>query len=123
MLGKLIGSENNGMSELAKTTAQDVAGKQGAYEGALNTKAGEENRVWDWNKAQPYLQAAQMAAQLRGSGMQNIFGGVSGAAGAGAEMASPDFNSAINSGRGYGSQGGSGSMADVMKFMAFLNGK
>ena len=124
MLGKLIGQQNNAMGGLAQTTAQDVAGKQGAYENSLGQLGQEQNRVWDWNKAQPYLQAAQMAAQRRGSGMQNIFSGVSGAAGAGAEMTSPDFNSAINSGRGYGGSGGGVDSASLMKILApFLNSK
>jgi hypothetical protein len=123
MLGKLAGQQNNAMGGLAQQTSQYVSGKQGEYANSLQSLGQEQNRVWDWNKAQPYLQAAQMAAQLRGSGMQNLFGGISGAAGAGSEMAQPDFNSAINSGKGYGGQGGSGSMADVMKFIASLNGK
>jgi hypothetical protein len=122
MLGKLMGQQNNAMGGLAQQTSQYVQGNQQNYSNSLGQLGQEQNRVWDWNKAQPYLQAAQMASQLRGSGMQNIFGGVSGAAGAGAEMAKPDFNSAINSGRGYGGQGGSGSMDDVMKFIQSLKG-
>lgn len=121
MLGKLIGGQQNAMGGLAQQTSQYAQGNQQNYANSLGQLGQEQNRVWDWNKAQPYLQAAQMASQLRGSGMQNIFGGVSGAAGAGAEMAKPDFNSAINSGRGYGGQGGSGNMADVMKFIQSLN--
>jgi hypothetical protein len=62
---------------------------------SLQAKAQEENRVWDWNKADPYLQAARVASQLRDSGTKNLYSGVSNAAGAGAEMASPDFNSSL----------------------------
>jgi hypothetical protein len=122
MLGKLVGQQDNAMGDLAKTTAQDVAGKQGAYEGALQTKAGEENRVWDWNKAQPYLQAAQMAAQLRNSGMTNIFGGLQSAGGIGAAATSPDFNAALNSGKGYGGSGGSIDAATLTKILQSLKG-
>jgi hypothetical protein len=60
----------------------------------------EENRVWDWNKAQPYLMAAQLAAKLRGSGMQNIYSGVANAFGSTAEAVSPDFHSSLNYGGG-----------------------
>jgi hypothetical protein len=120
MLGKLMGQQDNAMGGLAQQTSQYVSGKQGEYANSLQSLGQEQNRVWDWNKAQPYLQAAQMAAQLRGAGMQNIFGGVSGASGAGAEMASPDFNSAINSGRGYGVSAGQGSMSDIMKILSSL---
>lgn len=36
--------------------------------------AQEEQRVWNWNKAQPYLRTAQQVASLRNAGTQNIFG-------------------------------------------------
>ena len=124
MLGKMIGQQNNAMGNLAQQTSQYVMGNQRDYANSLQSLGQEQNRIWDWNKAQPYLQAAQMAAQLRGTGMQNIFGGVSGAAGAGAEWASPDFNSAINSGRGYGSGGGGNVSNDFLtKVLASLNNK
>lgn len=38
--------------------------------------AQEEQRVWNWNKAQPYLRTAQQVASLRNAGTQNIFGGI-----------------------------------------------
>ena len=95
MLGQLVGREQNAFGDLAKETAQQVQGAKGDYMQSLGVKAGEENRVWDWNKAQPYLQAAQMAAQLRDSGMKNMYSGVANVAGAGAEWASPDFNSSL----------------------------
>jgi len=49
-----------------------------------------------------------MASQLRNSGMQNLFGGASNLFGAGAAATTPDFNSALASGGGYGggSKGG-----------------
>ena len=71
--------------------------------GALGVKAGEENRVWDWNEAQPYQQAAQIAAMLRDSGLKNINSGVKNVFGAGAEYASStnqDFNSSLMWGKG-----------------------
>ena len=38
--------------------------------------ANEEQRVFNWNKAQPYLRTAQQVASMRNAGTQNIFGGL-----------------------------------------------
>jgi hypothetical protein len=97
-LGEMVGREQNSFGDLAKLTAQQVQSSKGEYMNALGVKAGEENRVWDYNKAQPYQQAASMASQLRNSGTQNIFAGVKNAFGSTAELISPDFNSALLNG-------------------------
>ena len=95
MLGNLVGREQNQFSELAKLTAQQVAGYQGDYMNALGQKANEENRVWEWNKAQPYLMAAATARELRDSGLKNINSGLKNVFGTTAETIAPDFNSQI----------------------------
>lgn len=100
MLGQLVGREQGAFGNLAKLTAERVAGKEDVYGDVLRTRAEEEKRVWDWNKAQPYLWAADTARRLRESGMQNIFGGGAKAFGAGAEIISPDFNSSLLWGNG-----------------------
>lgn len=41
--------------------------------------ADEQLRVFNWNRAQPYLRTAQQVASMRNAGIQNIFGGISGA--------------------------------------------
>jgi hypothetical protein len=41
-----------------------------------NNLAAEERRVFDWNKAQPYMRMSQRVADLRSAGTQNIFGGI-----------------------------------------------
>jgi len=109
-LGQMVGREQDQFGELAKLTAGRVAGKEDAYVNSLGVKAGEENRVWDWNEAQPYLQAAQIAAQLRDSGLKNINSGVKNVFGSAAEAVSPDFNSSLL--WGSGSNNGTGSMSD-----------
>jgi hypothetical protein len=43
------------------------------------TLAQEQQRVWNWNKAQPYLRTAQQVASMRNAGVQNIFNGIGGA--------------------------------------------
>jgi hypothetical protein len=118
MLGQLVGREQNQFGDLAKLTAERVAGKESAYMNTLGEKASEENRVWDWNKAQPYLMAAKVAAELRDSGMKNIYSGGANALGAGAEWASPDFNSSVL----WGSNNrGSGSGIPMDELMKALN--
>jgi hypothetical protein len=96
-MGQMVGREQNQFGNLAKLTAQQVAGYQGDYMNALSTKAGEENRVWNWNEAQPYLQAAQIAAAMRNAGMQNQFAGVNNLAGIAAnEVSGNNMINALN---------------------------
>lgn len=104
MLGQLVGREQNAFSDLARSTAEQVQNNKGAYMDTLNVKAGEENRVWNWNKAQPYMQAAQTASALRDSGMKNISSGVKNVFGASAEYMNPDITSSLlgNKGANYG---------------------
>jgi hypothetical protein len=120
-LGQMVGREQDQFGQLAKLTAQQVQQSKGEYMNTLGTKAQEENRVWDWNQAQPYLQAAQMAAQLRDSGMKNLYSGGANAMGAGAEWASPDFNSSLLWGSGSKGTGGSQNMDEVLKMIASMN--
>ena len=105
-VGKMVQSGQQAQEGLAQQTAQYVSANQGKYANSLQELGQEQNRVWDWNKAQPYQQAAQMASQLRNSGMQNIMGGVSNLFGGAAAATTPDFNSALASGGGYGGKGG-----------------
>ena len=55
MMGELVGRQQNQFGEMARNTAQQVAGYDQDYMQSLGVKAGEENRVWDWNKGDPYL--------------------------------------------------------------------
>ncbi len=98
-LGKIISNEQGSFADMAKVTAQQVAGYQGNYANSLLAKANEEERMWNWNTGNKYLQAAQIAAQLRNSGTQNIFSGISNLAGVASESIAPDFHSSLN---GYG---------------------
>lgn len=129
MLGNLVGKEQNSIGDLAKMTAQQVQGNKGEYLNALGTKAQEENRVWDWNKAQPYLQAAQIAAMLRDSGMKNINAGGKNVFGSGAEYASSmnqnqDFNSSLTWGKNNkGNTGGYNSDEAVKIIQGLLGNK
>jgi len=109
-LGQMVGREQDQFGQLAKMTAQQVQGSKGDYMNALGVKAGEENRVWDWNEAQPYMQAAQIAQQLRDSGLKNINSGVKNVFGTAAEAVSPDFNSSLL--WGNGANKGTGQMSD-----------
>ena len=98
-LGELVGREQKQMANLAATTAQQVAGYESDYMRALEQRAGEENRVWEWNKAQPYLQAAAIAQQLRESGWKNLYSGGANVFGSTAEAVSKDFSSSLLYGR------------------------
>jgi hypothetical protein len=102
-MAEMVGRQQNQFGDLAKLTAQEVRGAKDVYGRSLEIKAGEENRVWDWNEAQPYMQAAQIAAALRDSGLKNINSGVKNIFGSGAEYLSStnqDFNSSLMWGKG-----------------------
>jgi len=119
MLGELVGREQNSFADLAKLTAQQAAGYEGQYMDTLTQKANEENRVWDWNKAQPYMMAAQVAQQLRDSGMKNLYSGAANVFGSTAEAVSPDLNTTLIS--GGGSRKGTGGVTNE-ELMAIIKG-
>jgi hypothetical protein len=97
MLGQLAGREQNQLGQMAKLTAQQVSGYQGDYLNALGAKAGEENRIWGWNEAEPYMRAANIAMALRNSGIKNQYAGLSNMAGVAADtVAGKDMMSALN---------------------------
>jgi len=122
MLGQLAGREQNAFSDLAKTTAQQVAGYDANYQDSLMTKANEENRVWQWNEAQPYLSAAAIAQQLRNTGPQNISSAIKNIGGSTAEYINPDFNSSLLYGNDNPGTKGEYSIEDVAKVVNQLKG-
>jgi len=114
-LGQMIGREQNQFGDLAKLTAQQVAGYQRDYLSSLLAKGQEENRIWEWNKARPYLQAANMASQLRGTGQLNTQAGLNNVFGSLAE-----FGSSL--GRDYGkNKEEKASRADIQKWIDLFN--
>ena len=122
MLGELVGREQNQFADLARLTAQQTAGYEGQYMDTLTQKAGEEQRVWEWNKAQPYLAAAEMARQLRESGTKNVYSGMANFFGSTAEAVSPDFNSTLIYGNDR-SRGGKGvSNEELLSIIKSLKG-
>jgi len=124
MLGQMVGREQGAFGDLAKLTAQQVQGSKGDYMNALEARAGEENRVWDWNEAQPYLQAAQIAQQLRDSGLGNISSGAKDVFGSGANYLSSmnqDFNSSLMWGRGNNNGVEGMDLEGIMKAIKGLN--
>ena len=122
MLGELVGREQNQFADLARLTAQQTAGYEGQYMDTLTQKAVEEQRVWEWNKAQPYLAAAEMARQLRESGTKNVYSGMANVFGSTAEAVSPDFNSTLIYGNDR-SRGGKGvsndELVEILKALPF----
>lgn len=119
MLGQLVDREQNSLAQLAGMTAERVAGKEDAYMNTLLSKADEENRVWEWNKAQPYLMAAQAAQSLRDSGLKNINSGLKNVFGSAAEAVSPDFSSSLLWGND-GTRGGGISAAELKTLLSSL---
>lgn len=67
--------------------------------------ANEEQRVWNWNKAQPYLRMSQRIASLRQAGNSNIAGALGTLTGIGMNVAS---NGGFGGGDSAGTGGGVG---------------
>jgi hypothetical protein len=85
MLGRLVGGEQDAFSNLAKETLGMGMDYDKLFAEALRVKADEENRVWQWNKVQPYMQAVSKALELRSAGTQNLFAGFQGVSGGASE--------------------------------------
>ena len=118
MMGELVGRQQNQMGVMARDTAQQIAGYDQDYMGALGPKANEENRVWEWNKADPYLQAAQIAQMLRDSGLKNQNSALKNVMGSGAEYlasTNQDFNSSLMWGKGRNNSTGSVDLNSIME--------
>jgi hypothetical protein len=120
LMGELVGRQQNAFSDLAKTTAQQVARYDASYQDALMRKADEEKRVWGWNKADPYLSAAETARQLRDSGLRNTNSGLKNVFGSAAEYLNPDLNSSLL--YGNNNRGNTGGMSDeqLVKILEIL---
>jgi len=122
MLGELVGREQGQLAGLAKLTAQQVSGYESDYMNALPLKAQEEQRVWEWNQAQPYLQAAAIAQQLRQSGLKNLYSGGANIFGSTAEAISPDFNSSLLYGKENTRMTGKMDTSELMEIINAIKG-
>ncbi len=110
MLGNLVGREQDAFSGLAKETLGMGMDYDKLFAEALRVKADEENRVWQWNKVQPYMQAVDRINWLRSSGTQNQFSGAQGLSDSASQYM--DYMSASQSSGGGGT---SYSHADVVQ--------
>lgn len=89
-LAVIAAAGNNESNALGNLDTQNAKFKQAGQQflaGQLNRQAGEEQRVWDWNNRQKYLEAAGAKSALTQAGNQNMnnaLGGISTAAAMGA---------------------------------------
>ena len=77
----MVGNEQNMFAKLTQQTLNQNMDYDRMYADAMRAKADEENKMWQWNKMQPYLQSVDTVNWLRSAGMQNQFGGLQGLAG------------------------------------------
>ncbi len=113
-LAGMVGSEQNQFSKLAQQTLGQAVDYDKLYKDAMLAKAGEENRVFSWNKIEPYLQAANLASQYRSTGTQNLIGGILG----GGQNSVQSFDTAFSS--DSSSSGSSLSDEDIQKIVASI---
>lgn len=72
---------NNAMVNIGTEAAKMQRQNQLALGGAQQYYAGEQDKVFDYNKDQPYQQKLKAAMALKGAGIQNAYGGIENAAG------------------------------------------
>jgi hypothetical protein len=82
----LYGNQMNQMQNLAAQNASYQARGQQSYMNALQGLGDWQQQQWQWNEADPYLQAMTKAAQLEQVGYLNRFQGYKAKQGAAAEM-------------------------------------
>ncbi len=100
-------TEANALGSLDTQNARFKQTGQQFLAGQLNRQAGEEQRVWDWNNRQKYLEQAGAKSALTQAGAQNTnnaLGGMASALGTGARAFMAGNGGAGGFGRGAGSQ-------------------
>ena len=88
-IGAMAGLYGNQMSQMQNLAAQNAsyqAQGQQSYMNALQGLGDWQQQQWQWNEADPYLQAMTKAAQLEQVGYLNRFQGYKAKQGAAAEM-------------------------------------
>jgi hypothetical protein len=95
MLGELAGREQNAFAQQGKDIMASNDRYNGVFMDTLTQKGNEENRVWEWNKARPYLQAAETAQRLNTAGLMNKNSALKNIFGSGAEYLAPDLTSSL----------------------------
>jgi len=85
-LAGLYGNQMNQMQNLAAQNASYQAQGQQSYMNALQGLGDWQQQQWQWNEADPYLQAMTKAAQLEQVGYLNRFQGYKAKQGVAAEM-------------------------------------
>lgn len=86
-IASILRGFNSGVSNLNAQDAQARQANQRLLMQQRGILANEQQRVFDWNKANPYLRTMQRVASLRNAGTQNIFGGIGALSGLGSGLA------------------------------------
>lgn len=81
----LYANQMNAQSDLGVQNAQFQSGAQDQYMGALEGLGQWEQQAWNWNEADPYLQAQQKASQLETQGRSGQWEGLKNKMGSWAE--------------------------------------
>ena len=82
-IASVLRANQAGFNNLTAQNAQLQQQNQRVAMQSRSALAQDNQRVFNWNKAQPYLAMQQRIASLRSAGNQNIFGGIGALASAG----------------------------------------
>lgn len=74
------GNEQNQLSDIAIQADQNWANRQTQYQNALNAMGSWEDKKNQWETRDPFTATMENAANLKNSGVQNLFGAVTSAA-------------------------------------------
>lgn len=70
------GNTNRSFQDLQRMEAEDYQRRLSGLEQANNTLGQYQDKAWQYNKYEPYMNKAQTKSALIGGGLQNIFGGL-----------------------------------------------
>lgn len=82
---------NRAMTDLASQEAVDYQRRLDGLSQAQNTMAGYQDKQWDINEYEPYMQAMEAKSALTQGGLMNLYGGLSEAGSVFGQMQAMDY--------------------------------
>lgn len=77
-IAQTVGNTQQSQLDLAQKAAANYAQNQQNLQGQQNLIGQEQQNAWNWNQMEKFKEQAATASELQGSGMQNLYGSLSG---------------------------------------------
>ena len=79
IVGQAYSGQQAGLRDIGVRSSQHKVQERDRHYGIQGAIAQEQGRAWDWNEAMPFQYQQAAGSALMGSGIQNVWGGVSSA--------------------------------------------